>query len=270
MNILDNKYFRFVWFNSIFYGINIILSIVLMVVLLFPRKVLIKAIHFWLSTVAWVEANLGGITYSVVGKENVPAPPFIAACKHASEWETFKIHLLIDDPAIVVKQELLRLPILGWHIKKSGTIPIDRKAGKTAVQVMLEGARKAVAENRPVFIFPEGTRVGVGESKPYKAGVAALYQELNIPIVPIALNSGLVWSKNTLFKKRGHITVEFLPVIPIGLSKAEMMARLKDSIETATARLVKMGAVKCGVEGCCAHVFPFAGEGVDFHSPTGE
>ena len=244
MNILDNKYFRFVWFNFIFYGTNIILSTALIVFLVFPRKTAVRAINFWLSSVAWAEAHLGGITYSVVGKENLPKPPFIAACKHASEWETFKIHLLLDDPASVIKQELLNIPIIGWHIKKSGSIPINRSARTAALQSMLKAAKKAVAENRPIFIFPEGTRVAVGESKPYKSGVAALYQEFKLPIVPIALNSGLLWPKNTMFKKRGHITVEFLPVIPAGLPREEMMAKLKDSIETATERLVKMGAVR--------------------------
>jgi 1-acyl-sn-glycerol-3-phosphate acyltransferase len=104
---------------------------------------------------------------------------------------------------------------------------------------MTEAARKAAAEGRPIVIFPEGTRSAPGESRPYKSGVAALYQELNLPIVPMALNSGLLWPKNAFIKKRGVVTVEFLPPIPPGLPREEMMQRLRDELEPAALRLLK-------------------------------
>jgi 1-acyl-sn-glycerol-3-phosphate acyltransferase len=104
---------------------------------------------------------------------------------------------------------------------------------------MLRAARAAAAQGRPILIFPEGTRVTVGESRPYKPGVAALYQDLNIPLVPMALNSGLLWPKNTFFKKPGTVTVEFLPPIPPGLPREEMMQKLRDALEPASQRLLE-------------------------------
>ena len=104
---------------------------------------------------------------------------------------------------------------------------------------MITHARQAAAQGRPIVIFPEGTRAAPGETRPYKSGVAALYQDLNIPLVPMALNSGLFWPKNSFFKKRGTITVEFLPPIPPGLPRDDMMQKLRDALEPATQRLIQ-------------------------------
>ena len=104
---------------------------------------------------------------------------------------------------------------------------------------MTLAARKAASEGRPIVIFPEGTRAAPGESRPYKSGVAALYQDLNIPVVPMALNSGLLWPRNSFIKKPGMITVEFLPPIPPGLPREEMMKTLRNELEPATLRLLK-------------------------------
>ena len=232
------KYLNAIWFNLTFYTANIVMSVGLMGSLLFPRPVIVKAVMIWLGTVAWVEKHLGGIDYRVIGREHIPRGACIVASKHQSEWETFKLHLILNDPAIVLKRELLNIPLIGWYMNRSGSIPIDRSARTKALSDMTQAARNAAAEGRPIVIFPEGTRMAIGESRPYKSGVAALYQELNIPVVPMALNSGLVWPKNSFFKKRGMITVEFLSPIPPGLSREDMMQRLRDALEPATARLV--------------------------------
>jgi 1-acyl-sn-glycerol-3-phosphate acyltransferase len=227
------------WFNITFYAANLIMSVFLCGALLLPRKQLVKAVMIWLGTVAWVENHIGGIKYRVLGRENIPSGACIIASKHQSEWETFKIHLFLNDPAIVLKRELLKIPLIGWYMKLSGSIPIDRGTGAKSVLEMIPAARKAAAEGRPIVIFPEGTRVAVGETRPYKSGVAALYKDLNIPIVPLALNSGLLWPKNSFFKKSGMITVEFLPPIPPGLPREEMMQKLRNALETEAARLAK-------------------------------
>ncbi|MDE1902016.1 MAG: 1-acyl-sn-glycerol-3-phosphate acyltransferase [Alphaproteobacteria bacterium] len=232
------KFFYSLWFNIVFYSANLVMSLAQMGVLLFPRPVIVRAVYIWLGTVAWVEKYLGGISFRVIGRDNIPKGACIIAAKHQSEWETFKIHLLVDDPAIVLKQELLNIPVIGWYMKRSGSIPIDRAGRTRTVSAMITAARKAAAEGRPIVIFPEGTRVAVGETRPYKSGVAALYQDLNVPIVPMALNSGLLWPKNSFFKKPGTITVEFLPPIPPGLPREEMMRRLRDEMEPAAARLL--------------------------------
>jgi 1-acyl-sn-glycerol-3-phosphate acyltransferase len=233
------KYLRAVWFNLVFYGANFVMSFGMVAALLLPRKGVVRAVYIWLGTVAWVEKHLGGISYRVIGGENVPKGACIIASKHQSEWETFKLHLLLRDPAIVLKRELLSIPVIGWYMSRSGSIPIDRAGRTKTLSAMTEAARKAAAEGRPIVIFPEGTRSAPGESRPYKSGVAALYQELNLPIVPMALNSGLLWPKNAFIKKRGVVTVEFLPPIPPGLPREEMMQRLRDELEPAALRLLK-------------------------------
>jgi 1-acyl-sn-glycerol-3-phosphate acyltransferase len=207
--------------------------------LLLPRRQIVTAVHIWLGTVAWVEKHLGGISYQVIGAENIPAGACIIASKHQSEWETFKLHLLLGDPAIVLKRELLNIPVIGWYMSRSGSIPIDRGSGTKAIAAMTKAAKGAAAEGRKIVIFPEGTRAAPGEQRPYKSGVAALYQALNVPVVPMALNSGLLWPKNTFFKKRGVITVEFLPPIPAGLPREDMMTRLRDELEPAALRLLE-------------------------------
>jgi 1-acyl-sn-glycerol-3-phosphate acyltransferase len=208
--------------------------------MLISRKATVWAVHVWLGTVAWVEKNIGGIRYQVIGREYIPQGACIIASKHQSAWETFKLHLILGDPAIVLKRELLNIPIIGWYMSRSGSIAIDRAGRTKALSGMTEAARKAAAEGRPIVIFPEGTRAAVGESRPYKSGVAALYQDLNIPVVPMALNSGLLWPKDSFFKKPGLITVEFLPPIPPGLPREEMMQRLRDELEPAALRLLKL------------------------------
>jgi 1-acyl-sn-glycerol-3-phosphate acyltransferase len=233
------KYLYSIWFNLTFYAANLIMSGGLSFSLFFPRKIIVKAVNIWLGTVAWVENHLGGISYKVVGRENLPQGACIIASKHQSEWETFKMHLILKDPAIVLKKELLKIPLIGWYMNRSGSIAIDRSKGIRSLSIMTRAARKAAAEGRPIVIFPEGTRVAVGESRPYKSGVAALYKDLHLPIVPLALNSGLLWPKNSFLKKTGTITVEFLPPIPPGLPREEMMKRLRDALEPASARLLE-------------------------------
>jgi len=233
------RYIQSILFNVTFYAANLVMSVGLGWVLFLPRKYIVKAVYVWLSVVAWIENHVGGIRYKVIGRENIPQGACIIASKHQSEWETFKMHLILNDPAIVLKRELLNIPLIGWWMNLSGSIAIDRGAAAKAVLKMIPAAKKAAAEGRPIVIFPEGTRVAVGESRPYKIGVAALYQYLEVPVVPMALNSGLLWPKNSFFKKRGLITVEILPPIPPGLPRDEMMQKLREALDTTTAKFVK-------------------------------
>ena len=224
--------------NIAIYGWTATLCFVLLWTLLLPRASMIAVVHFWLKGIAFFERHIGGITYRVIGREHVPQGAAIIASKHQSEWETFKLHLLFGDPAIVLKEELLDIPLWGWYARRAGMIPIDRGGRAKALTKMMLAAHKASDQGRKIVIFPQGTRIPPGEWRAYKSGVAALYQELNLPVVPMALNSGLFWPKNSFVKKPGTITIEFLPPIPPGLPRSEMMTRLKDVLETATNRLV--------------------------------
>ena len=225
-------------FNIVFYGWTAVMCFAMSWAILAPYRNMLGVVHLWLRQMAWIERHIGGITYRVAGREHVPEGACIIAAKHQSAWETFKLHLLFGDPAIVLKKELLDIPIWGRYLARSGMIPIDRSAGSKALSGMMGAAHKAAEQGRKIVIFPQGTRIEPGEDRPYKTGVAALYEELNLSVVPMALNSGLFWPKNSFIKKAGQITIEFLPPIQPGLGREVMMSRLKDDLETASNRLI--------------------------------
>jgi len=139
---------------------------------------------------------------------------------------------------MVIKRELGWIPFYGWYTLKAGMIPIDRSGGARALKRMIAASEKALATGRPVFIFPEGTRSAVGAHVSYQPGVAALYRQLDVPLVPVAVNSGLYWGRRQFLKRPGRITVEILPAIAPGGERRATLAELERRIETATARLV--------------------------------
>lgn len=179
-----------------------------------------------------------GISHEVRGREHIPAEPHFYACKHQSAWETIAIWTLLPRPIYVLKRSLLFLPVFGIYLWKLGMIAIDRKAGTKALKQIIREGKARMAEGHNVLIYPEGTRVPIGHHQPYQPGIAALYKESHVPVVPIALNSGLFWRRNAFVKQPGHIIVEFLPPVAANLPRREFMALLQERIETATARLV--------------------------------
>jgi 1-acyl-sn-glycerol-3-phosphate acyltransferase len=189
----------------------------------------------------WLAAVIAGITWEVRGSHHIPAGPALFAFKHQSAWETLAVPVLLPAPAMVIKRELFWVPFYGWFAKRAGMIGIDRSAGSRALRRMLQAARRAKADGRPVVIFPQGTRtvprIRGGAAKPYQPGVAALYGELDLPAVPVALNSGLFWGRRAFRKEPGRIIVEYLPPIAPGLAKREFLRRLEGAIEQASARL---------------------------------
>ncbi len=205
---------------------------------LLPRRGALQLALLWVRSVAWVERHVLGLHYRVIGRENLPAHgAFIVAAKHQSTFETMKLHLILNDPAIVLKKELLRIPIWGRYLKQTGMIPIDRGAGRRAVDEMLAASQQAKADGRPIVIFPQGTRIPPGETRTYKTGVVALYQELGLPILPLALNSGLFWPKSGM-KHGGTVTFSFLPPIEPGLEPDSALSLLEQRLESETDRLV--------------------------------
>ena len=205
---------------------------------LLPRKGALAMALAWIRSVAWLERHVLGLDYRVIGQDNLPRHgAFIVAAKHQSTFETMKLHLILNDPAIVLKKELLRIPIWGRYLKQTGMIPIDRGAGRRAMGGMLTASERAKADGRPIVIFPQGTRVPAGDTRSYKSGVVALYQQLGLPILPLALNSGLFWPKKGM-KHGGTVTFSFLPPIEPGMEPEAALALLEDRLESETNRLV--------------------------------
>ena len=203
----------------------------------------ITAQRAWARGSLWLARVLLGIRYEIRGQENLPAnmqeSPVIIACKHQSTFETILFNIVVPRPAIVLKKELLNLPFYGWYSRRMGAIPVDRKGKTAAMRRMLRTAEAAVAQGRPIVIFPEGSRTAPGVKGMFHPGVAGLYRHLTLPVVPVALDSGLYWPRRQMVKKPGTIVVEYLPAIPPGLPRPEFMDTLAARIDTGTDQLLQ-------------------------------
>lgn len=230
-------FIRSLIFNIVFYAWAAIGGIVLLPTLLLPRDRVLDVGCWWSLTVMRLARLICGIRWERRGLENIPQGRVIFASKHQSAWDTFLFPAVFGQPAAVAKSELKLLPFYGWYTSRAGTIWVDRKAGGAAIRSLLKGGKEALRRGRSIFIFPEGTRTAPGETRPYQPGVAALYSGLDLPVVPVALNSGQFWSRRAFVKRPGTIVVECLPAIAPGLPRAEMMDRLERAIEDATRRL---------------------------------
>jgi len=232
-------FLRSLLFNVAFIVWTALMCVGLMWMLLLPRPQMMAVVRWYLSSIAWMERAFLGLRYEVRGLENVPAQgSYIIAAKHQSAWETMKLHLIFGDPAVILKRELTWIPTWGWYAKKSRMIAIDRGARGRALASLIENSKPVAAEGRPIVIFPQGTRVAPGAYRNYRIGAGVLYDELKLPVVPVALNAGLYWPRRSFLKKPGTIVVEILPPIPPGLPRAQMMQELETRLEEATDRLV--------------------------------
>jgi 1-acyl-sn-glycerol-3-phosphate acyltransferase len=237
--------------NSILFTvIFVFLWTLLWSIIMLPFSLLVRQIGIWVGrawgfVVLWGLKKLCNLDYSVQGAQHISKTPVIYAMKHQSAWETFLVNILLDNASIVLKQELIYVPIVGLYFIILGCIPVKRSDGRKALINMVNAAHSRVLdEGRSVFIFPEGHRMDVGAEPHYQPGVAALYKDLNIPVVPIAHNSGVFWKRRSIFKKPGTVLVELLPPIQPGLDRKEFMKILMDAIETKTNELVAIAEGK--------------------------
>jgi 1-acyl-sn-glycerol-3-phosphate acyltransferase len=225
-------------FNLAFYAWTALVGLAALPLLLAPRAAVMSLGRWWARRALDMARLTAGIDSELRGAEHLPRSPAIIAIKHQSAWDTLAVPALIGDVAIVVKRELLWIPCYGWYARKAGMIPVDRGAGAQALKAMVRHARAAVAEGRPIVIFPEGTRTAVGERRGYHPGVAALYAQLGLPVVPVAVNSGLFWPRRSFLRRPGRVVMEALPPLPPGLGRRAFLAELQSRIETATQRLI--------------------------------
>lgn len=173
----------------------------------------------WARFHHWCTHYLLGIETRVEGA--VPRGAVLVAAKHQSMFETLELLRLLDEPSIVLKRELADIPLWGKVSRLYGVIPVDREGSAKALRAMLVAARIAKAEGRSILIFPEGTRVPVGETPPLRAGFAGLYRMVDAPVVPVALDSGRLWPRRGL-KRPGVVTLRFAPPILPGLPRKEI------------------------------------------------
>jgi len=217
-------------FNAAFFGMTAVMAAIGLPLLLLPRGALWTFARFWVRLVLWLLRLLVGIRVRVSGAEHLPDGPGLVAAQHQSAFDTIIWLALLPRPAVVLKRELLRIPIYGWFCRKFGMIPIDRTAGGAAIRALLRGADAAVAAGRPVLIFPEGTRTEPGAQHPFQPGVAALARRIGGAVVPVATDSGRHWGRRAFRKLPGTISIAVLPPIPVTADRDHLVAQLESAI----------------------------------------
>ncbi len=232
---------RSILFNLCNFIWSAAMHIVCLPLLFAPASWVWKAGYLWIDGTFFLLRLFGGLSYREIGLENLPRGPAIIAAKHQSTWETFYLSRRLNHPAFVLKKELLSVPLFGWFMRRIGMIAVDRSGKATALKKMVKDAGAAFAQGRQIIIFPEGTRVAPGQQKPYQPGIAALYGQLDVPVVPVALNSGLFWGRGAFMKKPGVIQVQYLPPIAPGLDRRAFMAELERRLEPAAKALLSTG-----------------------------
>jgi 1-acyl-sn-glycerol-3-phosphate acyltransferase len=228
-------FLRSALFMAWFLILTLVMAIIFLPLLAVPRKATVRMARQWARATLWGLRVFAGIGERRIGQ--VPRGGVLVASKHMSMWDTLALYLALEDPGIVLKRELLRIPFYGWYLGKAAAIPIDRGAGADALRRMTHAAQQVLAEGRPILIFPEGTRKKPGAPPDYKPGVAGLYGMLDVACVPAALDSGRYWQGFT--KHPGTISLEFLEPIPPGLKRREFMHVLEQRIEDATNRMLR-------------------------------
>ena len=172
------------------------------------------------------------VKISIKGKENIiNNEKFFIAASHQSMFETFYLQTIFNSPVFILKKELLLIPVFGWYLKKIGSISIRRnKVTKDNLGFFNDISKIIAKSNRPLIIFPQGTRVLPDERPPFKKGASRIYEQLNVTCQPVAINSGYVWPKEGEKKANKTITISILKPIPSGLSKEEFIKILENNI----------------------------------------
>ncbi len=220
-------------FALLFYGWTIFAVLLSFPISLFGTRALRGWAHLWVGFHRWCAAWLLGIRSRVEGA--IPSGPALVAVKHQSMYETFEIILMLNEPAVVLKRELIAIPLWGWVVRRYGVIPVDRAGGGKALRQMMRAAEQAIAEGRPIVIFPEGTRVPPGETPPLQPGFAGLYRALKLPVTPVALDSGRLWPRHRFVKRAGIVTFRFGAPLPPGLPRGEIEAAVHEAINILEA-----------------------------------
>lgn len=211
--------------------------------LLAPRRLAMIGLKAHARVSLWLLRTICRIDVEVRGRERLPAGPCLVVAKHQSAWDTFALIPLFRDPAIVLKDELKWIPVYGWFCVKFAHILVKRDKAASALKAMIRDGRDRVEQGREIVIFPEGTRRAAGAPPDYKPGYVALYEALDIPCVPLALNSGVYWPRRSLLRQPGTIVVEFLEPLPPGLPRKILRQRIEQQIEQASDRLLAEAAV---------------------------
>lgn len=232
--------FRSVLFNAVFY-VNLIVQMIVFtpVYFLLPRKKAYVIAKNWVRSNHWLFDKIVGTTFEIEGLENIPkGGGYIFAPKHQSFWDAYALLPWLDDPFYILKRELTWIPLFGWYIKKQRMVPVDRSARGKAMAAVMQRTKAEMESGRELIIYPEGTRRPPGAPPEYKYGIARLYRDLQVPVVPVVMHPGLFWPRRKFIRQPGHFKVRILPAIMPGMEPDAFLAHLVEVMETASDRLL--------------------------------
>ena len=228
-------YLRSFLFNSLFYLMTTLIVVLLLPLLLLPRQVVWCIARLW----GWSTSKLlyiCGIDHEITGDMHADET-VIYASKHQSAWETIVLYAVLKAPITVMKRELLFLPLIGFFFLRAGCIAVNRLGGMKALRELRASALRIRESPRSILIFPQGTRVMPRTPHDYQIGVFTLYDTTGFTVIPIALDSGRVWPRNSWLKFPGRVRVRFLEPIKSGLTRKQFMSTLEHQIESEVAIL---------------------------------
>ena len=214
-------------YAAIFYPATVLWVLAGILASLFGRRPMLAVILSWVELHHWLTDNLLAIRIRVDGE--IPGGSHLIAVKHQSMLETLEMVRLTNLPVIVIKKELADIPLFGWLTRRYGVIPVERTAGAKALRALVEDGKAATATGRSVIIYPEGTRVRVGQTPELRSGFAALYRSLGLPVVPVATDSGELWGRG-LVHHSGTVTLKIGETVPAGLKRDEVERRVHAAI----------------------------------------
>ena len=214
-------------FALIFFPGTLLYVLAILAAIPFGTRAVQRFVHGWALFHYWLVQHILGIRFAWDGE--IPPGPYLIAVKHQAMVEAVDTLRFARTPVVVMKRELSHMPLWGKAARTYGVIGVDRDAGAAALREMMVSAKAAAALGRPVLIFPEGTRVPLGESPPLRAGFAGLYRALGLPVVPIALDSARLWPRSFV-KQSGTIHFKVGEIIPPGLKRDEIERRVHAAI----------------------------------------
>lgn len=233
---------RSILFNLYFFAVTSVLAVGGIFVRLFAPERTLEYAKFWVRLVMFGLRRICGTYLVLIGGENLPsAGPALIASQHQSAYDTLIWMILLPRPAYVLKKELQRIPLFGPLTRLGGMIAIDRRAGPAALRALMRDTARAIADNRQIIIFPEGTRGRPGERRPLQPGVAAMAAQSGLPVIPVVTDSGMRWGKHAFRKYPGPIHVAVLSPIPAGLKRDKLMLRLETAFRDGTDQLMEGG-----------------------------
>ena len=217
---------------------TILMGILSLPFIFFPSKYIRFPAKTWIKGIFILLEYICGVTHEIRGHKNLTNEPLIIVSKHQSAFETFALYYYLESSFFIHKKQLFFIPIFGQYLLKSNMVSIDRTGKAKAMRKMILDVKKKLDDGSTIIIFPEGTRKKPGEKADYKTGFDGIYNTTKRKLQPVALNSGLCWQKGLKIIKKGHIVIEFLPQIQIGLDKKEVLEKVEYSIESATNKLL--------------------------------